>query len=99
MSSVYPRHPSPISSNLLLDHTILFCSYKAAVILRQQQFKEGGDMSRLRIAVIVLAIGFIAYESLNDADRDESGNIVSGGEINCAIWVSIVCIKVIWCNP
>ena len=39
-------------------------------------------MSRLRIALIVLFVGFIAYNSLNDADRDESGEIVSGGDMS-----------------
>ena len=39
-------------------------------------------MSRLLIALIVLVVGFIVYDSLNDADRDDSGNIVSAGDMS-----------------
>ncbi len=39
-------------------------------------------MSRLRIAIFALVVGFIAYDFIDDADRDESGNIVSAGELS-----------------
>jgi hypothetical protein len=39
-------------------------------------------MSRLRTAIFVLIVGFVAYEYFDDADRDESGNIVSSGDLS-----------------
>ncbi len=38
-------------------------------------------MSQLRTILFVLFIGYVVYNITNDADRDESGSIVGGGEI------------------
>ncbi len=39
-------------------------------------------MRHLRIFFFVLFIGYVVYDFTNDADRDESGNIVGEGEID-----------------
>ncbi len=39
-------------------------------------------MRHLRIVFFVLFIGYVVYDFTNDADRDESGNIVGEGEID-----------------
>jgi len=40
------------------------------------------NMSLLRIAIFLLIVGFAAYGCLDDANRDESGNIVGEGEVS-----------------
>lgn len=39
-------------------------------------------MSRLRIAIIVLIIGYVVYDRVGDASRDDTGDIVSAGELS-----------------
>ncbi len=39
-------------------------------------------MRQLRIIFFALFIGYLAYDYVNDADRDESGSIVNAGEID-----------------
>ena len=39
-------------------------------------------MRHVRILFVVLIIGYIVYDFTNNADRDESGNIISDGQID-----------------
>ena len=39
-------------------------------------------MGYLRLIFVVMIIGYVVYDFTNDADRDESGSIVSEGQID-----------------
>ncbi len=39
-------------------------------------------MRQLRIIFVALIVGYVVYDFTNDAERDESGNIVSEGQID-----------------
>ncbi len=43
---------------------------------------RGSEMRQLRIIFVALIVGYVVYDFTNDAERDESGNIVSEGQID-----------------